>query len=590
MDITALGITKHDLWSIFAIVLLMRPCMLLHQGNLLQQALHSRTKSAFIFFLEYAIILQMAIAVFGGSHWQHGNIVVYSTIWFTMLILRFAWQLLWPKLSAERKESFNIMMRWTLIGAVALVLLHKKGHVDSLQDAILLWHSIVSFSQKLVQDIFVFIVVNTHKLTCKAIAPFGVLVTVTLPILCILHNLSAIFESMTQKARNILFFCGEVSVVTFAVKWVCYRLTISKTMFVIEVAAIMGTAIMWRIWSRLTVKVKRQICPIVWLCIILSMIILICQLVWDVHFFAAVTIVWRSVIVKLLIFIKKKAILYTGHIISFTKLWWGRSITLITTLSWAKAKTFGVFAAQKVSARGAAKVSIAFMITQFLANKRMKALKNEKIMWAKSFFGKHKDRAVTHYKSLSFPRQMFWCVVGMVAIWLIGGSVDFIYPIFPKGVLVKIFAGFRIVMGWFGSGLRKLGVNKIFEFISVVLAKTIFGKMSRGAKYRIYMFRKWKIGRFVIGNNRLVMLINKDSRREARRIRQIGIENGKLQALQATGQSVINASGKMLGSAVNVGKGMGMYAQKNIMTAISKMPWSAIQKSEPMDEDQVVTL
>ncbi|XLQ20086.1 MAG: hypothetical protein ACKUBY_05915 [Candidatus Moraniibacteriota bacterium] len=564
--------------------------MLLHQGNLLQQVVHSRVKSVFIFFLEYAVILQMAIAIFGGSHWQHGSIVVFATIWFTLVLTWSTWSFIWPRLSDEKKESIRVLLRWVPVWAFALALLHNKGDVRSLQDAIILWHSIVNFSQKLAQDIFMATVVNVHKLVCKSIVPFGILVTITLPILCILHNLNAVFESMTQKARNILFFCGEVGVVTFAVKWVCYRLTISKAMFVIEVAAIMGTTIMWRIWSRLTVKVKRQICPVIWLCIILSIIILICQLVWDVHFFAAVTIVWRSIILKVLIFIKSKAILYTGYIISFTKLWWGRGITLITTLSWAQAKNFGVFAAQKVSARGAIKLGIALAITQFFANKKARALKNEKVMWAKLFFGKYKDRAVTHYKSLSFPRQMFWCIIGMTAIWLMGGSADFIYPLFPKGVLIKIFAGFRTVMGLFGAGLRKLGVNKVFEFISVILAKTFFGKMSLGGKHRMYMFRKWKIGRFVIGNNRLVMLINKDSRKEARRLRQISIDGGKLQALQATGQSVINASGKVLGSAVHVGMGMGMYAQRNIMTAISKMPWATIQKAEPMDEDQVVTL
>jgi hypothetical protein len=148
------------------------------------------------------VILQLAIAIFGNSYWPHGSIVVFSSIWFALLLTRFTWS----QLSKQKRQLLGILLNWILLGIIVVFFLHRRCHVNSLYDALIVWHHIVDNIQQLCLNILIFTIVHIQKLIQKTIAPAAVIFSAILPVFPVLYDGHMAQQIMSKQTHRVVSF------------------------------------------------------------------------------------------------------------------------------------------------------------------------------------------------------------------------------------------------------------------------------------------------------------------------------------------------------------------------------------------------
>ena len=547
MGLSRFCVSLQDVWPILA----MWPCAILCLINM-HKWLHPSLKGKIYVALEYLIVFQAIFFLFDELYWPHGTIVPFLIVFFSWASANVVW-LYTPDC---KKKILSIVLHWLFLFALFALALHVLFDVSSMHDAIELWYDWISSA--------IHYFVYTIKRICRtlthlyhlSIEPVGAIFSIFAPLWVVVYDGDMWRQIKSQETHLTVSFLAECVVVILALRWMFHHHILAEPFAVIEVTAVVSDAVMWYVWTFLTMAQKRYISKLVWFSVIMGLVVIFCQLVWGVHFFAALSIIWRQFIVRGFILFRGKIVAGFARALAWTRNWWTRAITYIAEFTFVELKRLIVFSLKKMGERGVIKIGIFTVITQLLANKTVKAFKNEKAQRLKRFVGEKKDKTKAWFDELPFEQKLFLSLLSTCIIWLVAlffGHSAFIYPIFPTGTGIKILKFIRLLRSGFFWLAKKLGINKFYEFLLLLFAKSIFGKMSEDLRYKLYLFRKWKLGRFFINNNEFIVVFDKEARDKLRRLRQLEIEHRKkaAEALKYVRKAAADKGKRVVGEAVN---------------------------------------
>lgn len=534
MDLADISINVLNLWSIIIILIMIGPPIAVYSISALQGDL--RLKNIILVCLEMYIVLQIIVIAFGEAI-PFENYTVMLAVIFSMSVAIMSWPKIKPLM--QGREVAQVIMNWVIFLTFSIIFLHYH-YID-------LWLIMsrgVYWMVAAFNFVAVLVVRLVYKLSAKEIGAVFSVLQVLLPVI---YDGDILRQIRSKKTHKVISFLVELSVVIFILRWMFHQHILSESMLLIECVALVTSIFCWYFWASVDVKTKNKLKVAIWLMIFVGVIILICQLIWDVHFMMAVRMFIFKIIVPFSLAFKQVAGRVLIKVVAMTKTFWGKAVFFVAGFSWLKFRAIGGWIVRQFSKRALIKGIIGAVVLQVFASKKMRNAKAEKIAKLKNNLRRGKDR----WKSISYWNRLLVSLVGTMVFMVVLATfhipIDmlFTYVFVPSGTGaklagagMKIAQGIRWVFGLLAKLAKKLWLNKTTDFVMALFAKTIVGRLSNRLQHRLYMFRKWRLGRFALQNNETFHWVNKKARDKLRQARRLEI--AKRKAVFATAKNLGN--------------------------------------------------